>query len=129
MPIGVRMETQITWIFYATNENKRKARKVTPEYLNLLLETVKKEPSELGYEFGRWIGERLATYLAEQTGLQLSSSQIRRIRASKKYSLEFKQNHKIRAKFLEKLTRYLAITREKPEHLQVCFWDETEFSL
>ena len=45
----------------------------------LLLETVEKEPNELRYEFGRWTGERLATYLAEQTGIHLSGSQVRRI--------------------------------------------------
>lgn len=119
--------------------NKREQenyRKVTPEYLKLLLETVEKEPSEFGYEFGRWTGERLATYLAEQTGIQLSGSQIRRILKRKKYSyiwakysLEDKQNPEKRAEFTEKLIRYLAITKEKPEELQVWFWDETGFSL
>jgi len=111
-------------------------RKVTPAYLKLLLETVDKEPSEIGYEFGRWTGERLATYLAEKTGIKLSASQIRRILKRKKYSyiwskysLEDKQNPEKRAEFTEKLTRYLAITKEKPERLQVWFWDETGFSL
>ena len=67
--------------------NKREQdnyRKVTPEYLKILLETVEKEPSELGYEFGRWTEERLATYLVEQTGIQLSGSQIRRMALAKK---------------------------------------------
>lgn len=59
---------------------------MTPAYQELLLETIKKEPSDLGYEFGRWTGKRLATYLAEQTGIQLSGSQIRRILKRKKYS-------------------------------------------
>lgn len=62
--------------------NKREQehyRKATPEYVKLLLETVDKSPEELGYEFGRWTAERLATYLSEQTGIQLSSSQVRRI--------------------------------------------------
>jgi transposase len=41
-------------------------RKATPEYIEILLTIVDKTPSELGYEFGRWTAERLATYL---TGL------------------------------------------------------------
>ncbi len=104
--------------------------------MKLLLEVVDKEPKELGYEFGRWTGERLATYLAEQTGIQLSGSQVRRILKRKKYSyiwakysLEDRQNPKIRAEFTEKLKTYLAITKENSEHLQVWFWDETGFSL
>lgn len=69
-------------------ENKRNQesyRKATLEYIKLLLETVDKEPSDLGYEFGRWSGERLATYLSEKTGIELSGSQVRRILKRKKY--------------------------------------------
>ena len=105
--------------------NKREQesyRKVTPTYLKILLETIEKEPRELGYEFGRWTGERLATYLAAQTGIQLSGSQIRRILKRKKYSyiwakysLEDKQNPEKRAEFIEKITRYLAISKQNPE--------------
>jgi transposase len=66
----------------ASLENKREQehyRKATSEYIQLLLEIIEKEPQELGYEFGRWTGERLATYLASQTGIELSGSQVRRI--------------------------------------------------
>lgn len=69
--------------------NKRELeqfRKATPEYVQLMLETIDKQPAELGYEFGRWTAERLATYLAEYTGIQLSGSQVRRILKRKKYS-------------------------------------------
>ena len=90
-------------------------RKATPEYIELLLKTVDQEPSTLGYEFGRWTAERLATYLTEKTGIDLSSSQVRRILKRKKYSyiwakyaLEDKQNPRERAKFREKLTQYLS---------------------
>lgn len=38
-------------------------RKATTEYIELLLKTVEQKPSDLGYEFGRWTAERLATYL------------------------------------------------------------------
>jgi transposase len=65
-----------------TLHNKREYehyRKATSEYIELLLKTVGQAPSDLGYEFGRWTAERLATYLTEQTGIDLSSSQVRRI--------------------------------------------------
>ena len=54
-------------------------RKATDEYINILLETFDKEPQEMGYEFGRWTAKRLATYLTEQTGIELSSSQVTNI--------------------------------------------------
>ena len=57
----------------ASLENKREQehyRKATWEYIQLLLETIDKEPQELGYEFSRWMGERLATYLASKTVFQ-----------------------------------------------------------
>lgn len=119
--------------------NKRQQesyRKATPEYIQMLLNTVDKDPQELGYEFGRWTGERLAKNLATQTGIELSSSQVRRILKQKKYShiwakysLEDKQDFEKRTEFKEKLSRYLAIAKESPEQLQVWFWDETGFSL
>ena len=54
-------------------------RKATEKYIELLLEVVEKAPNEFGYEFGRWTGERLSTYLQQQTGIKLSSKQISRI--------------------------------------------------
>ena len=58
--------------------------KATDKYIEILLETVDKEPEELGYEFGRWTGKRLAKYLEERTGIKLSDSQVRRILEKKK---------------------------------------------
>lgn len=119
--------------------NKRERehyRKATPEYIKCLLEAVEKDPQELGYEFGRWTGERLATYLVQETGIELSGSQVRRILKRKKYryiwakySLEDKQNPTQRAEFKEKLLKYLEIAREKPSRVQIWFWDESGFSL
>lgn len=120
-------------------QNKREQenyRKASPEYIRLLWETLDKEPVELGYEFGRWTGERLATYLAEQTEVQLSGSQGRKILQRKKfsyiwakYSLEDKHNPETRVEFKEKLAKYLAMTKQHPDRLQIWFWDETGFSL
>ena len=111
-------------------------RKVTKEYEELLLEVIEKEPTEYGYEFGRWTAARLATYLEKETGIKLSGSQVRRVLERKKYvylwakySLEDKQNPEKRRAFKEKLKEYLRITKESPERLQVWFWDESGFSL
>jgi transposase len=113
-------------------------RKATPEYIELLLKTVAQEPSSSGYAFGRWTAERLATYLTEQTGIELSSSQVRRILKRKKYSyiwakydLESQHNAIERAKFQQRLSDYLTVAREYPELLQVWFWERAfgkEFS-
>lgn len=101
-----------------------------------MLETIEKEPSELGYELGRWTGERLATYLTQQTGIKLSGSQVRKILKQKKYvylwakySLEDKQDPLKRSEFKQKLAEYLELAKIKPEQLQIWFWDESGFSL
>jgi transposase len=110
--------------------------KATEEYIKILLETIEKTPEEMGYEFGRWTANRLATYLEKETGITLSSSQIRRILSRKKYvylwaksSLEDKWDKEKRKAFKKKLKEYLRITQKSPEHLQVWFWDEAGFSL
>jgi len=104
--------------------------KATEKYLEILLETIEKEPEELGYEFGRWSAQRLATYLEERTGIKLSGSQVRRILSKKKYvylwakySLESKRNPQKREAFKEKIEEYLKIEQKSPERLQVWFWD------
>ncbi len=143
--LGCSPRTVAYWCMHGDPDNleslhnkreKEHYRKVTPEYIKLLLETVDKEPLDLGYEFGRWTAERLATYLAQKTGIDLSSSQVRRILKRKKYSyiwakydLESKQNPVNRAEFQERLAQYLAIARVQPERVQVWFWDESGFSL
>ena len=110
--------------------------KVTEQYINLLLEVIEKEPQELGYEFGSWTAKRLATHLEKETGISLSSSQIRRVLKKEKYvyiwskySLEEKQDPEKRKLFKAKLEEYLKIAKESPERLQVWFWDESGFSL
>ena len=111
-------------------------RKVTDEYVELLLTVIEKDPSEMEYEFGRWTSERLATYMEEQTGIKISSKQIRRILERKKYAylwakytLEDKQDQNKRKAFKEKLSGYLEASKANPEKLQVWFWDESGFSM
>ena len=70
---------------FKDNRMKGNYRKATEKYINLLLETVEVDPEKYGYEFGRWTTARLAIYLGEQTGIELSSTQARRILKSKKY--------------------------------------------
>lgn len=86
--IGCGYRTVAYWCVHGDPDNldslrdKREQgnyRKATEEYIELLQNVVEKDPSEFGYEFGRWTGERLSTYLLEQTGIQLSSKQISRI--------------------------------------------------
>ena len=51
-------------------------RRVTPEYEAMLLEAVAAHPRTLGLGFPRWTMDRLATYLAWQTGIAISSRQV-----------------------------------------------------
>lgn len=114
------------------NGNHKKA---TDKYIETLLKTLEKEPQELGYNFGRWTAQRLATYLEKSTGIKLSGGQVRRILKKKKYvyiwakySLESKRDPGKRTAFKIKIAEYLRIEK-KPERLQVWFWDESGFSL
>ena len=111
-------------------------RKATDKYIKILLDTIDKEPQELGYEFGRWTAQRLAIYLEHSTGIKLSGAQVRRILKQKKYvylwakySLESKINPDKRTAFKEKISEYLKIEKSTSERLQVWFWDESGFSL
>ncbi len=115
---------------------KRNHKKATDKYIDILLETIEKDPQKLGYDFGRWTAQRLATYLEESTGIKLSGVQVRRILKKKKYvyiwakySLESKRNPEKRTAFKIKIAEYLKIEKESPERLQVWFWDESGFSL
>ncbi|MDY7024209.1 MAG: IS630 family transposase [Cyanobacteriota bacterium] len=111
-------------------------RKATTEYIDLLMETIEKDPTELGYDLGRWSTARLATYLKEITGIELSGEQVRRILKKKKYaylwakySLEDKQDPRKREVFKEKLEGYIEASKIEPAKVQIWFWDETGFSL
>jgi transposase len=143
--LGISKNTVCYWCIHGDGENleslkdkrmKGNYQKSTEKYEELLLATIEKEPEELGYEFGRWTAQRLATYLEDQTGIKLSSSQVRRILARKKYvylwakySLESKRNPQKREAFKKKIEEYLKIEKESPNFLQVWFWDESGFSL
>lgn len=95
---------------------KGNQKKTTDKYIEILLETIEKDPQELGYNFGRWTAQRLATYLEKSTGIKLSGGQVRRILKQKKYvylwakySLESKRNPEKRTAFKIKIAEYLKL--------------------
>ncbi|TRV09812.1 MAG: IS630 family transposase [Microcystis wesenbergii Mw_MB_S_20031200_S109] len=137
--IGCSLKTVAPWCVHGDPNNLESLedgrkngnhKKATEEYINLLLKIVDEDPKEFGYEFGRWTAARLAEHLEKETGIKLSGSQVRRILRRKKYvyiwakySLEDKQDKKLRKAFKEKLDEYLKLAKEKPESIQVWFWD------
>ena len=143
--LGCSVKTVAYWATHGSPNNletlqdkrtKGNNRKATDEYINLLLEVVDKNPTDLGYEFGRWTGKRLSEHLEKETGIKLSKSQIVRILKRKKYvyiwakySLEDKQDKEKREIFQEKLEEYMRIAKEKSNRLQIWFWDGCGFSL
>jgi transposase len=52
-------------------------RKVTQEYLELLVEAVRRRPRTLGQPFSLWTLHRLAEYMAEQTGIRVEYETVR----------------------------------------------------
>lgn len=53
--------------------------KVTRAYREQLLAVVRRRPRSLGLPFSLWTGERLADYLAEQTGIRVSRETVYRL--------------------------------------------------
>jgi transposase len=51
---------------------------VTEEYRKRLLEVVRRRPRSLGLEYSMWTLQRLSDYLAEETGVRVSSETVRR---------------------------------------------------
>lgn len=51
--------------------------KVTPAYQDLLLRTVRQRPRSLGQPYNLWTLQRLADYMAEQTGIRISGETVR----------------------------------------------------
>ena len=51
--------------------------KVTPAYQELLVRTVRQRPRSLGQPYSLWTLQRLADYMAEQTGIRVSDEAVR----------------------------------------------------
>ena len=54
-------------------------KKVTRAYRTELLEIVRRRPRTLGQPYSMWTLERLADYMAEETGLRVSTETVRRV--------------------------------------------------
>jgi len=51
--------------------------KVTPDYVAELVRIVRQRPRSLGLEFSLWTLQRLADYMAEQTGIRVEGETVR----------------------------------------------------
>ena len=67
---------------------------VTPEYREKLLATVRRRPRSLGQPYSTWTLQRLADYLAEETGIRVSDETVRRYLAAQGITFSRPQ-HKI----------------------------------
>ena len=55
-----------------------KPSKVTDEYRERLVAAVRRRPRSMGLEFSLWTLQRLADYMAEQTGIRVTDETVRR---------------------------------------------------
>lgn len=53
--------------------------KATPEYIEVLEQTLESDPQQMGFAFTLWTQARLRQYLAEQTGISLSRSRFQEL--------------------------------------------------
>ena len=53
--------------------------KATPEYIELLEQTLETDPKDKGYAFSVWTQARLRQYLAQQTGIEMSRSRFQEL--------------------------------------------------
>ena len=51
--------------------------KVTPKYQEQLISSVRRKPRALGLPFSLWTLERLADYMAEQSGIRITYEAVR----------------------------------------------------
>lgn len=62
-------------------------RRVTDEYLTQLSKAIEQEPRDLGLPFSNWTTAKLATYLAERTGIVIGARQVEKYVKAKGYRL------------------------------------------
>lgn len=86
--------------------------KADPAYLRLLRKTVMRSPRKLGFAFTVWTADRLAQYLAEETGIHLSSNWVMELLKQKlgfsyqrpKHTLKGKRDEKEHRRAQKRLT-------------------------
>ncbi len=105
--LGCSYRTVAYWCVHGDPDNlegmkdKRregKPRKATEDYIRLLMELIEQDPRELGYEFDRWSGERLASHLKKLTDIELSGSQVRHILRKNNVRLPLRKKYRSKAK-------------------------------
>ena len=52
--------------------------KITPAFVNELIQTVRQRPRSLGLDFSLWTCQKLADYMAKKTGIAVSDDTIQR---------------------------------------------------
>ncbi len=62
--------------------------RATPEYLAAIRQAVTTPPQDLGYGFSVWSVNRLRQHLKQQTGIELSDDQFRRILHRERFSFQ-----------------------------------------
>ncbi len=62
--------------------------RATPEYRAAIRKAVATQPQDLGYGFSVWSVNRLRQYLKQQTGIELSDDQFRRILHEEGFSFQ-----------------------------------------
>src|SRR5512147_2079548 len=75
-----RLKRYLTEGIEGLKDNPRPGRStvMTEGYRNRLLEVVRRRPRSLGLEYSMWTLQRLSDYLAEETGVRVSSETVRR---------------------------------------------------
>ncbi len=133
--IGCSLRTVSHWFIHGDPDNlesfrdtraKGNNQKATPAYTDLLIEVVDKDPIELGYEFGRWMAQRLSEHLAKKTEIAFSSGQVKRLLKKtdivwQKYSLEERQNPQKCKVFKEKLERWMGMEKKNQRYIRYGF--------
>lgn len=94
----------------ATKPRSGRPPKTGEEYVQVLKETLEKEPQELGYDFSIWTVERLRLHLEKETGTNLSICRLRILLKNQgyryrrpKYDLGHLQNKDAKAQAAELL--------------------------
>ncbi len=78
------LKRYLTWGIEGLRDRPRSGApsKLTKEYKEQLLEVVRRRPRSLGQSYSMWTLQRLADYLAEHTGVTISSETLRRLLAA-----------------------------------------------
>lgn len=105
--------------------------KATEAYIRLLEATLDIEPQEQGYAFTMWTQARLRSYLAQETGIELSRSVFQKLMHSPGYRYRRPKRdlgHKRDADLREQVKAALEELKKepKPEKLSYSLWTKVQ---